>query len=272
MYRLITFDLDGTFLDSGKNIPEINLKAIEEAHKKGIEIVPATGRLYGGIPDNLRTIPYIRYYILINGAKVYDALEDRIVFSAALKKETALSLMEYAETLDCIYDAYIDDKGYMNREMHDRFGEYVADSSYLKYMKSIRTPVEDLRRMIRENDCHVQKTQFFFRNMEERMRQLEAIPKLFNGIKVSSSISTNIEINSAMAGKGTALHALCCELGFSPSETIAFGDGLNDKEMLIEAGIGVAMANSEKEVLEAADITAPSNNDGGVGRVILELI
>ena len=271
MYKLISFDLDGTFLDKNKNIPEINLEALEEAGKKGIELVPATGRLYAGIPAEISSIPGIRYYILINGAKVYDAKEDKTIFTACISREMAVSLMEYAETMDCIYDAYIDDCGYMNRDMYDRFEQYVNDPVYMSYMKSIRTPVKDLKEMIRSTDCHVQKTQFFFKDLNKRSEQLKVLPELFKGIKVSSSLGTNLEINSQEAGKGTALEELCRALGVQLCDTVAFGDGLNDKEMLEKAGLGIAMANSDEGILKMADKITDDNNSGGVGKAIFEL-
>ena len=69
-YRLIAFDLDGTFLDSEKNIPERNMAALKAAAEKGVYAVPATGRIFAGIPEELKSAPFIRYYVCINGAYV----------------------------------------------------------------------------------------------------------------------------------------------------------------------------------------------------------
>ena len=61
-------------------------------------------------------------------------------------------------------------------------------------------------------------------------------------------------------------------LGLSPDETVAFGDGLNDVEMLLEAGRGCAMANSDETVIRCADVVVESNNDAGVGKEIFRLL
>ena len=113
--RLIAFDLDNTFLDSKKQIPEENLRAVEAAVEKGIIPVPATGRLYNGLPAELRELPYFRYYILINGAKVYDAAEDKVMYAADLTNERALSLFAHARETGCFYDCYLRDQGLMDR-------------------------------------------------------------------------------------------------------------------------------------------------------------
>lgn len=76
-YRLIAFDLDGTLLDSEKRIPAENIAALRRAAEKGAYIVPATGRILGGIPEELSALPFIRYYVCINGAAVMDAQTGR---------------------------------------------------------------------------------------------------------------------------------------------------------------------------------------------------
>lgn len=272
MYKLIAFDLDGTLLDDNKHIPEENLLALQYAAGKGVEIVPATGRLYCGIPEELAALPFIRYYILINGAKVYDAKEDRIVSSAEMSPDLAVSLIRHGRELGCYYDCYLNDMGYMEQEMYDTLEEINNNPAYVRFMRSVRTPVPDVVRFIEEKNTSVQKVQYFFKDMAERERQFQILPVLFPGIKAASSVSSNIEINSAEAGKGPALIALCRALGFTEAEAIAFGDGMNDMDMLSAAGIGVAMENSDPKILGIADRITLSNNEAGVAKAIYELI
>lgn len=108
--------------------------------------------------------------------------------------------------------------------------------------------------------------------MEERQRQLRMVPERFPMLMASSSLKNNIEINSAEAGKGKALMKLAALLGIEREETAAFGDGLNDADLLLATGRGCAVANAEKAVKEAADVIVESNNDAGVGKEIFRLI
>ena len=271
--KLIAFDLDGTFLDDRKNIPEENLLALEAAAERGIVVVPATGRIYSALPQPLRELPFIRYYILINGAKVYDAKEDKVLFSAELPNALALALFAHAESIGCLYDCYLRDKGLMSRGLYDALDDLVENKIYLEYMKSIRTPVEDLKTLIREDGSHVQKVQYFFKDMEERKRQLETLADRFPGTKVTTSVPMNIEINAADASKGPALRALCKHLGFTADTAAAFGDNTNALSMIQAAGRGVAMKNSDDVLLAAAKhVTAFDNNEAGVGRMIMEFL
>ncbi len=271
--KLIAFDLDGTFLNLEKKIPGENLDAIKRAAEKGIIIVPATGRLYDGLPEEIRKLDFIRYFILINGAKVYDAKEDRVLFSADLSNQLALDLFDYAETFDCLYDCYLHDSGLMPRTMYDSLENYVVDQHYVKYMKKIRRPVENLKELVRTDGSTVQKVQYFFRDQKERLRQIDLLPQRFPGVKATSSMPTNIEINAVNASKGPALRFLCEKLGFTAENAIAFGDGTNDIDMIRTAGIGVAMSNSDPKLFGEADmVTACDHNHAGVGKTIAELI
>ena len=87
-------------------------------------------------------------------------------------------------------------------------------------------------------------------------------------MNLSYSLPANLEINAAGATKGAALTELCRMLDIPLEETAAFGDGTNDLSMLRAAGTGVAMANGDPAVLEAADLTAPTNQEDGVARIL----
>lgn len=85
---------------------------------------------------------------------------------------------------------------------------------------------------------------------------------------MSSSIPNNLEINAAGADKGGALIRLAARLGIPREATMSFGDGENDLSMIRMAGIGVAMANGEESVKEAADYITETNNEAGVAKAI----
>ena len=174
--KLIAFDLDGTFLDPKKNIPPDNIRALEEAAAKGVVIVPATGRIVGGVPQQIRELPFVRYYVTANGAFVYDAVEDKAVARAEIPLEDALSLLRYEDSLGISYDCYQDGWGYMSADMYDRAGEYVTDPGILKLVLTLRTKVPELKEYLRQKGESVQKLQLYFTDMQERARQFEMLP------------------------------------------------------------------------------------------------
>ncbi|MBR1659427.1 MAG: HAD hydrolase family protein, partial [Oscillospiraceae bacterium] len=80
--RLIALDLDGTLLNSAKELTPRNRAALEAAAAAGIEIVPSTGRFYLGIPEAVRALPFVRYAITINGAQVWDIRGERSLYAS----------------------------------------------------------------------------------------------------------------------------------------------------------------------------------------------
>lgn len=271
-YRLIAFDLDGTLLDSEKRIPAENIAALRRAAEKGAYIVPATGRILGGIPEELSALPFIRYYVCINGAAVMDAQTGEALYRAEIALDTALRFYEYMDTLPVIYDCYQDGRGWMTRGMYDRAEKFMPDKGILRLIKSLRVPVPELKAHLAAKGETLEKMQVYFNDMELRARMLKELPGSFPELLFSSSVSNNIEVNSAAAGKANGLRALCRHLGVDMAQTVAFGDGTNDTDMLRAAGLGVAMANAMEDVRNAADYITLSNNDAGVAAAIEKFV
>lgn len=266
--KLIAFDLDGTFLDDRKNIPPENLRALEYAAEKGAVIVPATGRIYPGIPEKIRKLPFIRYFITANGATVYDAAENKVPYRAEIPAELALRIMDYADTLPVTYDCYKDNQGYMTKSMFDCLEEYVSVPEMLPYIQNMRITVDSLPEMLRSSGESIQKMQLYLKDSSLKPRLIEDLKQRFPEAAISTSLPFNIEINCTAADKGIALTALCEHLSIPIEGSMAFGDGTNDIALISAAGVGISMANASDEVKQAADHITDSNNDAGVAKAI----
>ena len=266
--RLLCFDLDGTFLDDKKNIPPENLAALGRAAERGAVIVPATGRIYSGVPAALRELPFMRWYITSNGAHIYDAAEDRTAGRAEIDPKRAVEFYEYADSLGLLYDCYQDDWGFMTARMQTAALAVIPDPGIQKLVRDLRTPVPELKRFLLEKGAPVQKLQLYFTDMAQRARLLRELPGRFPDLSFSSSMPFNIEINAKEATKGRAMLRLCGLLGIPPAAAMALGDGTNDLDMIRNAGLGVAMANAAPELLAAADVITGSNNEGGFAAAV----
>jgi len=274
-YKLIAFDMDGTMLDDEKKIPEGNLRALAAAAERGCHIVPATGRMVGGMPAEIRALPYVRYYITMNGALVWDEQEKRSLFESEMSLESVLALFEYLDAYPVSYDCYRKGQGYISAENFELLHEYFeAIPQMISYVRSIRTPVPELKAALRQWGDSVQKVQIYFMPCHEELRQelLQLLPGKFPELAFTTSLKNNIEVNSAHAGKDRGLAALCRELGIDMADTVAFGDGSNDSAMLKAAGLGVCMANGCDEAKAAADIIAKSNNEAGLALCVEKIL
>ncbi len=271
-FKLIAFDLDGTLLKNDKSLTERSLRALAAAHGEGALIVPATGRIYKGVPEPLRQGSFARYFITINGALVYDAKEDAALYRAEIPNDLALRLCEHMDALDVVYDCYKDGWGYASRAMYERAGDYISDRGILELFYRSRTPVEDLKAFLRSDGGSIQKAQMHFRDLRAKKKELELLPALFPETAVSSSVSSNIEINIRAANKGDALLALCAQLGVDPADALAFGDGTNDLSLIRAAGLGVAMGNADFAVKAAADAVCDDNEHDGLAKFLERLM
>lgn len=265
---IIALDLDGTLLNSKKELSAVNLAALEKASEAGWEIVPTTGRFYGGMPDFIRGLPFVHYAITINGAYVEDLLEGNEIYTAEMPYKQAIDIMKYLDKLPVIYDCYMDNDAFMTEALKAKVNEIVENPRIRKMFYDLRKPVSELKEFLENRGQDVQKIQFFTKDAALRLKLLDEMPRVFENIAVSSSSPQNIEVNQVKATKGLALMALADHLGIDRAHTIAFGDGLNDISMLEAAGIGIAMANGCKEALEAADYITDTCDEDGVAKAI----
>ena len=270
--RLIALDLDNTLLNSEKQLSEENRRTLFRASEEGITVVPATGRFFDGIPDCVRTLPFLRYAITINGACVTDLVRKHVVSKAEIPVSRAIAIMEYLDRIPVIYDCYMDNWGWMTAALQDQAELFAPSPHYVKMLKELRTPVPELKEHLRKVGHDVQKIQMFFRDLALRGETESYLKDHFPDISITSAVVNNLEINDRYATKGNALLALASYLGIDPAETMAFGDDLNDVSMLKAAGIGVAMGNASDPVKAAAGKVTASCDEDGVSAAIQTVV
>ena len=267
-YKLTALDLDGTLLNSDKHLSAENADALQLAADSGAQIVPTTGRFFGGMPQVIRELPYLRYAITVNGAQVQDIRTGRSIYRAEIPLPRALAIMEYLDTLPVIYDCYCGNWGWMARTMQEKAAEYISNPHSLKMVLDLRTPVDDLKEYLFTRGDDVQKIQLFIKDTSQRPAIMTEIEQRFPDTVASTSLSNNIEINDSSANKGDAVRALAAYLDIDMQQTVSFGDGSNDLSMIRACGLGVAMANACPAVLEAANRITASCDENGVAAVI----
>ncbi|MBQ6426402.1 MAG: HAD family phosphatase [Clostridia bacterium] len=270
--KLIALDLDGTLLNTSKQLTKRNEDALRRAAAEGVQIVPATGRIYEIIPDFIRALDFVNYVIVANGSWVLRTSDMTVMYRAEIPCRKALELMEYMDTLPVIYDCYMDGEAWMSEAQWLAADEFIENVHYRKMVREFRKPVPDLKRFVAERGHGIMKTQCFFKDRNFRQIMLREVSERFPDIAASSSLPNNVELNDAESDKGKALLCLAEKLGIPRESTVAFGDGLNDITMLLAAGTGIAMENADDEVKAIADRVAGHCDDDGVARMISELL
>lgn len=265
--RLIGLDLDGTTLTTDKKLTPHTKEVLEACIRQGIEVLPATGRVWSGIPEELMKMEGVHYVISSNGAAVVELATGKAVYTNGIAWDRALEVFDILERYDTFYDAYAEGNGWCEARFYENLNDYGIEPLIQRLVKSSRTCIEDLREWVKEHKSPIEKINMFFRDEEKRQqafRELSEIPDL----AVTCSLTNNLEINHCTCNKGDALQNLGKILGISMEQIMACGDGNNDLEMVRNAGVGVAMENGEDSVKEAADYVTVTNDEEGVARAI----
>jgi Cof subfamily protein (haloacid dehalogenase superfamily) len=265
--QLIALDLDGTLLNSKKQITPHTIQVLQKAAAMGAKIVVSTGRSADGIPEQLRKLPFIQYALTLNGAVVINLNTKEIIHQCNFSREEALYLWDYIQSFDALCDCAIDGELYMEQQTFQRLPEYGQSQERILLMRATRKETNSIRQMLLQENASSAKMNLLFRDMQKRLIAKDLLEKL-PFVEVSSSLERNLEINKKGGNKGNGLLVLAEHLGLTRDQIMACGDSDNDYSMITAAGLGVAMENGLEEVKKIADAVTLSNDDDGVAYAI----
>lgn len=274
--KLIALDLDGTLFDNNSQISQENIDTINKALSLGVEVVISTGRPFSGIPFQQLKKTKMNYAITTNGAAIYEISTGKCIFEAPLDNEISFPIIEYLLTKEIHMDAFINGKSYSPLKCLEVAQTLSVPESLKDYILNTRTRVEDLLKFVSENNFKIQKmTLNFHKNEKGELIDREEVKEyLLNNplISVVNGGYNNLEFTLRGINKGVGLEKLANYLNVNKDDTMAIGDSENDLAIIKAAKIGVAMANADKIILDAADYTTLSNTESGVAAAIKHFI
>lgn len=267
--RMVGLDLDGTVFNDAKIITPHTKEVLSEAIRRGIVVLPATGRPECGLPEEFLKIPGVKYAVTSNGARVIEVPSGKTVYRQMISSETALAVINLVRQWEhCAWEVYFDGKIYVE-EGEYRFLNHPDMTPALKeYMYKSRTPRKNLKKEMEQKRIELEKMHMVFESTEHRDLRMAELREKFPELEVSNATTFNIEINSAKAGKGKGLLELGKILGISREEIMACGDATNDWNMLKTVGFPVVMANADPETKKLAAFITRSNEEDGVAYAI----
>ena len=271
---MIGLDLDGTFLDSGKNIPPANAAAVIEALRAGITVLPVTGRPFYAIPEEILTCAPFRYCIASGGAAVYDLRTGEKLIEELIPYPTAKGAVDALLARDFLINIFIDGRGYVNEAEYERAISYAPTPASRTYMRRFRVPVPDILALMKEGQGIEKLTAASPRDGSGELARADevfaALKPYEDELAIMGNCEINVEIQGKRAQKGLVMLRLAEMLGIPAEETMAVGDSDNDLEMIRTVAFGVAMENANEEVRRAADYVTADNDHDGVAKVIRE--
>lgn len=285
MIKLIASDMDGTLIGKNHDISKENIEAIKKAQKNGIKFAIATGRAYCDVKPFLHKYDLQCDCVVLNGAEYRDINGD-IVEHTYIEKSRAIEILAAMKCKDLSVEIYTDDgfyttntkeetlKGMIKRSMafhpelkdEEEKMKYAKENPHFRSMKYITDMNEFLSR-----SNNIAKFVSFTQS-EEIINKLRKKMESLEGIAVSSSFATNIEVNDMNAEKGKILSKVAQKFDIEKDEVVVIGDGLNDYSMFTEFTNSFAMDNAVNEIKKAAKYITDTNVNSGVAKAIHKVL
>ena len=270
-YRAVALDLDQTTLDDRARLSNGNREALTALMARGVEVIIASGRSFRSLPDDMLSLPGIRYAITCNGASVYALPEGRQLWGRLLTPESIHRVLDEIKGLPVAVEAFVDGQGYVDADYWDDCGPYCDSIAAQTYIQATRIPVPSGLAYLLKHIRKIESIDLVMKDPELKKRLWEVLAESRDDLYITTSAPPLLELSHAEAGKHNALAWVLGEIGILPEETIAFGDGDNDAGMLRFAGLGVAMENGTKNAKRSADRIAPDHAADGVARILRSL-
>ncbi|MBK6089214.1 Cof-type HAD-IIB family hydrolase [Ruminococcus difficilis] len=268
--KLLALDLDGTVLRSNNTLSAGMKTALEKAVDSGLEVAVASGRPYSSMPQDILNIDGIDWVIASNGASIYHRGER--LRALKLREQDVLDILDLTKAHDLIWEAFIDGVACTDKRYYDDPMRYGCSAAYVSYVRGSRDVSSDMRGFIRDHRRVLDSIEFVCPEQTLRERLWDNIAREVEGVYITSSSAHFVEFMHADATKSGAVGWLSERLGIAQNEIAAAGNADNDRDMLLHAGLGVAVSNATPACLDAADWIVGSCDEDGVSELIERLI
>jgi len=265
-YELIAFDMDGTLLNSKKEIDKSSLDAIKYATEKGKIVILSTGRCPSQLQMYVNDIPNLRYLNCLSGAIVYDLKEQKYIYTKTMPFETVKTLMDITKGHDVMIELLYKDT-FVQKNQCDVIEEY-GMGIYKEQYKKWAVLMDNLIEEFLKAPFEVGKVNFYTRTPEERNLIFKKIIDANLEVETAYAETTSIEISSKNTDKSVGLEKLCEHLNISIKDTIAVGDADNDIGIFKKAGLKIAMGNANKNIKALADVIVNDCDNGGCSQAV----
>ncbi|WP_381414833.1 Cof-type HAD-IIB family hydrolase [Spiroplasma endosymbiont of Anurida maritima] len=268
--KMIITDIDGTLINSDRKIPQINIEAIKKAQDLGIIVTVATGRVAASLNYFANEINInCKYVIGGNGGSVLNFKTNEYLLNEISTLEDTRKVVKFLKEYKRPFYfapeeeniAYLSSQQQIDRDTF-MFKDFKGEVKVFDYTKDIL-----MRKVV--IDCESEEEHNDVRRFVSTIPTLRAEVSGYGYIEI---LPKNVNKWNGIMHTLTALK-LNDNIHIDPEEVLCFGDQMNDYEMIKESSHGYAMKNGNKDLLKVANgVTKYTNDEGGVGRHILEMI
>ena len=288
MYKLVAIDLDGTMLNQYGIVTPKTKEAIENAKKKGLEVIIASGRPIDSVKTIAKEIKSEKYFISGNGAIIYDISKDEIIYENTLKKQKTLDIIKICEENSIYYNIYTEKEIIAKSLQCNVLYYHKENASKEEEDKTHINIVEDVYDYIANKNEKIVKIticdshQTIFNSIMRKLKEIDEIEVLEVSHMSRKMIRQGTEevpieyfyteISAKNVDKWDAIEFLAEKMQIKQEEIVAIGDNMNDKKMIENAGLGIAMGQSNPSIKECADNVTLANTEDGVAQSLNDLI
>ncbi|SDC32478.1 hypothetical protein SAMN05421734_106148 [Pelagirhabdus alkalitolerans] len=246
--KLLFLDIDGTILTPDHTIQDSTIEAIEKVKAKGIDVFLATGRPLLELKD-VKNQLNIHSAIGYNGA--YAIYQGEEIYQAFIPESLVNHYVSLAKKLDHELVLYTKDKNLFTSTEPDHVNKFIQ---HFQITHNDTYNPDYANEILGITLLNVQKDEIIHYKTQHSI--------FFSQVNVEG-LMNNYDVIQASVNKGKAIEFVLDRLGFTAEEAIAFGDGLNDREMLSTVKYGFAMGNAHPDLFDFANYTTTSvQNDG----------
>ncbi len=280
MFKLATIDLDGTMLNQYGIVTQKTKESIEKAQQNGIEVVIASGRPIDSIKTIAKEIKSEKYFISGNGAIIYDIANDKIIYENTLKKQKTLDIIKICEENSIYYNIYTE-KEIIAKSLRcnvlyyhkENINKEEKDKTHINIVENIYDYIANRdEKIIKITICD--SHQSIFKSIMRKLKEIEGI-EVLEVVHMSRKIIKQgtedipieyyyTEVSAKDVDKWNAILFLKEKMQIKQEEILAIGDNANDKKMIENVGLGIAMGQSAPYIKEIAKQITTSNSEDGV--------
>ena len=247
--KIVFFDIDGTLLDHDKKVPHGTISAIKELQEREVPVVIATGRapfMFTGLRENLG----INGFVSFNGQ--YVSYDDTCVYENPLDERVLKQLVAHSGEQDHPMVFLNTKEGRTTHHQHPHVQKSMNDLKLHDHHPKHDPEFYQGRSIFQALlYCEFGEKETNYRNTYED----------FNFIRWHQY---SIDVLPRTGSKAVGIEKMIEHLGYHKEDVVAFGDGLNDLEMLEYAGTGIAMGNGKEAAKKSADFVTKAVNEDGI--------
>ena len=261
MIRFIACDLDGTLLDGNGRLPEEVFPLISALTARGVLFAPASGRQYENLRKLFSPVADSVLFLCENGALV--KYRGKTLHLAPIGDGLVKDALDGIRAVPLLHPVLCGTESAYIEEDAEPFRTLSCEAyTRCKMTRSLDEVIG------KEPICKIA----VYDETSAADHCIKVLPQRLRGLRTIISGDKWCDVSAPEANKGTAIGKVQEIFGFTREECLAFGDHMNDYEMLSECGTAYVPENAYPPLRERIGETIPSNTEGGVLKKLREIL